>query len=78
MASDGLASYVSFRYGDIQWGVGAQIGFNAGDGERSFMIPGALTSATINIETMSNVGQPGLFFYRVDGNEVHGVIGEWK
>ena len=60
-------SYVVFIYDDIQWGEGAQIGFNAGDGTVYFTIPGALSSATLNIGQMSNIGSPGLFIYKVDG-----------
>ena len=68
LAGDGtVTSYVVFIYGDIQWGEGAQIGFNAGDGTVYFTVPGALTSATLNITQMSNVGSPGLFIYKVDG-----------
>ena len=68
LAGDGTSvSYVVFIYGDIQWGEGAQIGFNAGDGTVYFTIPGALSSATLNISQMSNVGSPGLFIYKVDG-----------
>ena len=68
LAGDGTsASYVTFIYGDIQWGEGAQIGFNAGDGTVYFTIPGALSSATLNITQRSNVGSPGLFIYKVDG-----------
>lgn len=68
LAGDGSLSYVIFIYGDIQWGEGAQIGFNAGDGTVYFTIPGALSSATLNISQLSNVGSPGLFIYKVDGN----------
>ena len=66
MATDGDMSFVFLIYTDIQWGSGAQIGFNAGDGNRSFTVPGALTSQTLNFETMSNIGVPGVFIYRVD------------
>ena len=65
MATDGLLSFVFFVYGEIQWGF-ANIGFNAGDGVRSFMVPGALTSASRDIETTSNVNITGLYIYRVD------------
>ena len=69
MATDGQASFVIFIYSDIQWGI-ANIGFNAGDGVRFFMIPGALTSQTRNIENGSNVNIPGMYIYRVDQNTV--------
>lgn len=59
--------YVAFLYDDIQWGAGAQIGFNSGDGIAYFTIPSALSPATLNITQLSNVGSPGLFIYKVDG-----------
>jgi len=68
MATDGQASFVFFIYSDIQWGI-ANIGFNAGDGVRFFMVPRALIS-TENIEMGSNVNIPGLYIYRVDRNTV--------
>jgi len=68
MATDGQASFVFFIYSDIQWGT-ANIGFNAGDGVRFFMVPRALIS-TENIEMGSNVNIPGLYIYRVDRNTV--------
>ena len=67
LATDGETSTVSFIYGDIQWGGGAEIGFNAGDGLSSLAVPSSGTSATVDIETQSNVGVPGVFFYQVDG-----------
>jgi len=69
MATDGQASFVFFIYSDIQWGI-ANIGFSAGDGVRFFMVPGALTSQTRNIENGSNVNVSGLYIYRVDQNTV--------
>lgn len=66
MATDGQLSFVSFRYGDIEWGEEAEIGFNAGDGERAILVPVSLTNSTIDIENMTNIGQPGVFLYRVD------------
>jgi len=65
IATDGQRTFVFFIYGDIEWGF-ANIGFNAGDGVRSFMVPGALTSQSINIEEGSNVGRTGVYLYRVD------------
>ena len=69
LATDGAnVSYVAFIYSDIQWGPGAQIGFNGGGhGNAYFTLPGALSSNTLNISQMSNVGLPGLYIYRVDG-----------
>ena len=65
IATNGQASFALFLYSNIEWG-SANIGFNAGDGIRSFMIPGALTPQTRNIENGSNVDVPGLYIYRLD------------
>ena len=59
-------TFVLFIYGDIQWGSGANVGFDAGDGTRYFMDPRALTNQTLNIDEGSNVGVTGLYIYRVD------------
>ena len=75
MVTDGLTSFVFFVYGAIEWGF-ANIGFNAGDGVRSFMVPGALTSESRNIETTSNVNVTGLYIYRVDLDAIIGPNGE--
>ena len=72
IATDGQETFVFFIYGDIEWGDGANIGFNAGDGIRSFMIPGALTAQSRNIEDGSNVNVTGVYIYRVDSCSVLG------
>ena len=66
IATDGQQTFVFFIYGDIEWGDDANIGFNAGDGVRSFMLPGALTNQSMNVEDGSNVDVRGLYIYRVD------------
>ena len=65
IATDGQRTFVLFIYGVIEWG-SANIGFNAGDGVRSFMLPGALTPQSRDIEEGSNVGRTGTYIYRVD------------
>ena len=65
IATDGQRTFVFFIYDVIEWGV-ANIGFNAGDGVRSFMLPGALTVQSRDIQERSNVGRTGVFIYRVD------------
>ena len=72
IATDGQSTFVFFIYADIEWGDGANIGFNAGDGTRSFMIPGALTPQSMNIEDGSNVEIAGVYIYRVDSCSVFG------
>ena len=66
IAADVQVTFVFFIYGDIQWGDGANIGFNAGDGSRFFMDQAALTNQTVNIDEGSNVGMTGWYIYRVD------------
>ena len=66
IATDRQQTFVFFIYGDIQWGDDANIGFNAGDGVRFFMLPGALTNQSVNVEDGSNVDVRGLYIYRVD------------
>ena len=55
-----------FIYHDIEWGEGAQVGFNGGDGMASFTLPQALSNATISMHQYSNVGEPGIFVYPID------------
>ena len=66
LAADQQMTFVFFIFGDIQWGVGANIDFNAGDGVRFFMVPDALTNQILNIDEESNVGVTGVYIYRVD------------
>ena len=44
------------------------IGFNSGNS--SYMLPGGLTEAVIDIETTSNVGVAGLYVFRVDQDDI--------
>ena len=67
LATDNQTSTAMFVYGDIQWGEQAEIGLNAGDGAGFLRVPTSGTIDTVNIETQSNVGVPGLFAYQVDG-----------
>ena len=83
LATDGDRSYVLYLYDDIQWtasvdsggvdGLGgntAVVGFNAGDGIQSIEIPDSNTDNIVNIETTSNIGEAGLWVFRVDQEEV--------
>ena len=80
--TDGTVSYVKFLYadGEIQWTTGdasggvdgfggtpAQVGFDAGDGERFFSVPGSQTNEIINIVSTSNINIPGVWTFRVNG-----------
>ena len=81
LATNGVKSFVIFLYADegIQWttsvdsgvfrglgGTRALAGINAGDGENFVTIPGSLTPKIINITQTSNVGNPGVWIFRVD------------
>ena len=77
--TNGVFSFVIFLYADggIEWSAGdantiayAQAGFNAGDGMRSTTIQGSQTPDIVNITTISNIGVPGKFLYRVDTNTI--------
>ena len=85
LISDGTYSFVSFLYADglIQWTTGdasggvnglggtpAQGGFNAGDGERFFSIPGSQSAAILNVFNTTNIGVPGVWTFRVDQNAI--------
>ena len=69
LSTDGQMSFVFFLYFDIQVGE-AVIGFNAGDGVRSFTLPGSLTNATQEVEEGDNTGIEGFYAYRVDLTEI--------
>ncbi|XP_078658658.1 uncharacterized protein LOC144904005 [Branchiostoma floridae x Branchiostoma belcheri] len=81
LATDGFQSFAIFKYGDILWttgtasqgdretglgGIPAQAGFNAGDGSNYYIVPGSRSAEIVDIETRTNVGQPGTFMFRID------------
>lgn len=66
MATDNTKTIAVFIYGDIQWGDGAQIGFNAGDGHTYFMLDEALSNQTLSMDERSNINQQGVFAFRID------------
>lgn len=85
LTSNGLQSFVIFLYADglIQWttgdasggsgglgGTAAQVGFNAGDGIRFASVPDSRTPDIINIASTSNVGQGGVWIFRVDEEDI--------
>ena len=74
MASSEYDSFVIFVYDDIQWASddGALAGINAGDGVNHITLPGSLTSRILDIEETSNVGNPGVWIFKVgEGNCIH-------
>ncbi|XP_010836094.1 PREDICTED: sushi, nidogen and EGF-like domain-containing protein 1 [Bison bison bison] len=72
LITDGTLSFTIFNYESITWttgthassggnasglgGIAAQAGFNAGDGQRYFSIPGSRTLDMAEVETTTNVG----------------------
>ena len=81
MGTDGVRSFVIYLYadGEIQWTISesedrrslpAQVGFNAGDGIRFFVVPESRTPEIINITTTSNVDIPGVWMFRVDQEDI--------
>lgn len=80
LTTDGSKSFVIFFYNKVTWTTGtasngnctglggtpAKAGFDTGDGSTFFEIGGACTDAILNIETTTNVGQPGKWIFRID------------
>ncbi len=77
MATDGLLSYVTFLYDDIQYTEGSRADagitvfneFGSVD-ERSVTLPGSGTVDIRNLTTTSNVGVEGVWIYRVDSSVI--------
>jgi len=78
LATDGIRSFIIFLYADglIQWTTGdssggtnglggneATAGYDAGDFENFFNIPGTGTPEIIGITRTSNVGNPGMWIF---------------
>uniref|UniRef100_A0A3B4VL62 Sushi, nidogen and EGF-like domain-containing protein 1 n=1 Tax=Seriola dumerili TaxID=41447 RepID=A0A3B4VL62_SERDU len=86
LITDGELSFTIFQYNNITWttgmhassggnlaglgGIAAQAGFNAGDGNRYFNIPGSRTADVVNVEGTTNVGYPGRWVFRIDNAHV--------
>jgi hypothetical protein len=66
LGTNGTTTLAAFLYHDIQWGVRAQIGVNAGDGYSSFTLSEALAAPIENVDNSTNVGLPGVFIFRID------------
>ena len=63
LTTDGNATFVLFLYGDIQWTSGfTNIGFNSRSSDSFYNLP----DSAIDLETLSNIGSPGVFVFRVD------------
>ena len=68
LVTDGELSFALFSYGDIQWDTAAFIGFQSAI--IYFDITKLSKFNTLELETTSNVGIPGLYIFRVDQTEV--------
>ncbi|XP_070805409.1 sushi, nidogen and EGF-like domain-containing protein 1 [Pituophis catenifer annectens] len=81
LATDGEISFILLNYADIQWttgtgndgdiytglgGIPAQAGFDSGDKENYYNIPGSRTPEILNIMKTSNVDEPGRWLFQVD------------
>ena len=78
LASSDSESFVIFLYADLQWttgdlssgtdglgGIEALAGINAGDSVNSITIPGSRTSNILNLVSTSNVGDPGVWMFKI-------------
>ncbi|XP_072047895.1 sushi, nidogen and EGF-like domain-containing protein 1 [Amphiura filiformis] len=86
LATDGTQSAGIFYFEDLNWsggttndansstglgGIGAQVGFNQGDGVRYFYLPGSrVSNEVINLDTLSNIEYQRLFAYRIDTDQI--------
>ena len=74
---------VEFRYNRCEWvtgdassgtmghgGTPAQAGFDAGDSAHYYALPGSLTESIVNLCTTSNIGEPGVWRFRIRGGEL--------
>ncbi|XP_012889103.1 PREDICTED: sushi, nidogen and EGF-like domain-containing protein 1 [Dipodomys ordii] len=52
------------------FGLLCEFGFNAGDGQRYFNIPGSRTADMADVESTTNVGVPGRWAFRIDDAQV--------
>lgn len=85
IGTDGSQSFVALLYADdmIQWMTGdadggvnglggdrADVGLVSEDPINSFFLPASNTSAVLMLDSMSNVGDGGLWIFRVDQDMV--------
>uniref|UniRef100_A0A914EJY0 NIDO domain-containing protein n=1 Tax=Acrobeloides nanus TaxID=290746 RepID=A0A914EJY0_9BILA len=83
LVSNGAQSFAIFYYNQILWTTGdtsggnnglggtpAFAGFDAGDGQDRYTIPGSCTADIINIANETNCGKPGVFVFRIDNSTI--------
>ncbi|XP_071476945.1 sushi, nidogen and EGF-like domain-containing protein 1 [Diadema antillarum] len=88
LLTDGQASFAILNYESIVWTTGdfyggnpftglggnpAKVGFNKGDRATHYSLEGSGTDDVVNIDEKSNVGEPGRFVFRIDGNDIIGA-----
>ena len=67
LTSNGIDSFVIFLYDKLGY-ANAQIGFNAGDGKRYFLVPNSNIPSISNYAlTESNVGEQGKWMFSISG-----------
>ncbi|XP_065657050.1 sushi domain-containing protein 2-like [Hydra vulgaris] len=78
LTSDGVNSFAIFNFNQLGYFTGAgscagfaQVGFNAGDGKRFFLMPKSNTAGISEIALFqSNVGVPGKWIFSTDANNI--------
>ena len=78
LASDGSHTFVIFNFNQLDYTVGtancyahAQVGFNAGDGKRYYLVQSSNTNAIANVALLtSNVGKAGKWMFKIDGDDI--------
>uniref|UniRef100_A0A914E9J2 NIDO domain-containing protein n=1 Tax=Acrobeloides nanus TaxID=290746 RepID=A0A914E9J2_9BILA len=83
LVSNGAHSFAIFYYNQILWTTGdasggnnglggtpAFAGFDAGDGQDRYTIPGSCTADIINIVNETNCGKSGVFVFRIDNSTI--------
>ncbi|ETN85933.1 Nidogen-like protein [Necator americanus] len=59
-------TFAELLYKDMQWGEGAEAGIMTNDISSSVTLPGSGTQGIEQLTQLSNVGQPGVWLFRVD------------
>ncbi|XP_012562132.2 sushi domain-containing protein 2 [Hydra vulgaris] len=78
LTSDGVNSFAIFNFNQLGYSTGAreckdyaQVGFNAGDGKRFFLMPKSNTAGISEVALFqSNIGVPGKWIFSTDANDI--------
>lgn len=77
IASNGRYSFAIFNFGRLMWFKAfnsiAQSGFNSGNTEDFFILPGSFTDKILNLSESSNVNINGKWIFRIDSNITDGA-----